>query len=170
MVKNGTITKLKQTSMNFVTGKTEKVKVKRAPTATAGGTDQTKLKRKEEIVKNDLNDKVCSQLSKDYMDKNSEFFMEQMGLLDSIVRLLNQAYINPSAQGFLKNSSPMRNPMMNADDNLNIDYQMVTEAIPTMSLGTPMADTSMNHQTPNLGNIGSNPTMRESVLNNMKSP
>jgi hypothetical protein len=70
------------------------------------------------------------------MDKNNEFFMEQMGLLDSVVRLLNQAYINPNAQGFLKSASPMRNPLTQNEDN--VDYQMVAEPIPTMSLGTPL--------------------------------
>lgn len=59
--------------------------------------------------------------------------MEQMGTLDSIIRLLNQAYINPNAQGFLKSASPMRNPLTGAEENL--DYQLVTEAMP--SLGTP---------------------------------
>lgn len=41
--------------MHFVTGKTEKVKVKRSERQ---GND-TKLRRKEEIVKGDLHEKIC---------------------------------------------------------------------------------------------------------------
>jgi hypothetical protein len=54
MVKNGTMTKLKQTSMQFMTGKMEKVKVKRQGTASNTVQEASKLKRKEEIVRNDL--------------------------------------------------------------------------------------------------------------------
>jgi hypothetical protein len=84
MIKNGTITKLKQTSMVFQTGRIEKVSQK--------GADHSKVKRKEEVVKNDLQDKICPSISSNYMDSSNSFFMDQMGLLDNIIKLLNQGY------------------------------------------------------------------------------
>lgn len=51
----------------------------------------------------------------------------------------------------------MRNPLTGADENM--DYQLVTEAMPS----TPIVDNSMN-------NANSTPNVRESMIQNMKSP
>lgn len=65
---------------------------------------------KEEILKNDLQERVCSSLSKDYLDQKNLFLKEHVVMLDNVVSLLNGAYFkSPSAAMRLGGAqSPMR--------------------------------------------------------------
>lgn len=69
---------------------------------------QTKPKKKEEFIKNDLQERVCSGISKDYMDYKSPFVQAHMGTLEEIVKLFNIVYFGfPSQQPNVK-STPAR--------------------------------------------------------------
>ena len=81
--------------MQFVTGKKVLVTSKQSPNM--GAVDQSRkkkkrLKKEEVIITNDLQEKICPNISKDYLDQSSGFFKDQMECLDKIIRLLNEAY------------------------------------------------------------------------------
>lgn len=50
----------------------------------------------------------------------------------------------------VKGSSPIRtlNTVGGGEENMNVDYQIIAEPMPTISLGTPVAEASMTHALP----------------------
>ena len=71
--------------MQFQTFRAKRVGKKEA-------TDATKPKRKEEFIKNDLQERVCGMLSKEYMDYKNAFVASHMGTLQEILQIFNIVY------------------------------------------------------------------------------
>lgn len=74
MVKNGSVAKLKQTSLTFTTGYVH----------------NKKKQKKAKVDLNDYQDRVCPQLSKDYLD--NPFYKESVSELDKWICMLNVYY------------------------------------------------------------------------------
>lgn len=113
-----------------------------------------------------MQERICSSVSKDFMDSGNPFFMEQMGILDSVVRLLNQAYFThntPTIGGLVKSTSPARPPGTSAEEAMNTEFQLVPDQ-PSLAPVQSVAPQQLT--TPDVGGN----SLRDSLLQNIKSP
>lgn len=92
MVKNGNVAKLKQTSLNFTTGYilNSSNMHHQKQSARPFWNIQSKKNEKTKVELNDFQDKVCHELSKDYLD--NAFYKESVNELDKVIGMLNFYY------------------------------------------------------------------------------
>jgi hypothetical protein len=108
--KNNQHTKLSATSLQFQSGQYEHIDVKESKKNTqSSSSDSSKqLVKKEQLKKNDLQEKVAQNISKDYMDISNPFLAQMITVLDTSIKILNCFYF--LGKNFAnKNDSPVRN-------------------------------------------------------------
>lgn len=111
--KNNQHTKLVGTSMQFQSGQYEHIDVKESKkSAQPSSADSSKqLIKKEQLKKNDLQEKVAPNISKDFMDIQNPFLSQIITYLDSSIKILNYGYFL-GKKITNKNESPARNSIL----------------------------------------------------------
>lgn len=131
--------------------------------------------KKEQLKKNDLQERVAPNISKDYMDISNPFLCQIINYLDTSIKILNCGYFLGKNVAN-KNESPVRNGQVTEDytnENFTMDIgqRELLNGINNPYL-TQTIDTANMNSHGTINTINNNQVTRESIsmLMAIKSP